>query len=109
VATGQVVVTEANGGTSTSEERRVAVFDPAAPQHSSAGGSGAGGRKKVISGSKHTSAAGEVHLVRDDVTPHQSMDMVGLPVCNGVWMQQHEGVHSSYALFLQAVQPRSSG
>jgi hypothetical protein len=82
MANGQVVVTEENGGTSTSEERRVAVFDPAAPQHSSAGGSGAGGRKKVISGSKHTPAAGEVHLFRDDVTPHQSLGMVGLPVCS---------------------------
>ena len=70
LATGQVVVMEANGGMSTSEERRVAVFDPAAPQHSGAGVSIADGRRKVISGSKHSPAAGECHLFCDDVTPH---------------------------------------
>lgn len=77
------MVTEANGGTSTSEERRVAVFDPAAPQHSSAGVSGAGGRRTLISGSKHAPAAGEVHTFRDGVTPDQSLDTVGLPA--GTW------------------------
>ena len=61
LATGQVVVAEADGGMSASEERRVAVFDPAAPQHSSAGVGSAGGRKKVISGSQHTSAAGTAY------------------------------------------------
>lgn len=54
----QVVVTQSDGRTSTSEERRVAVFDPAAPQHSGAGIIGGGSGKKEIVGSKRKDATG---------------------------------------------------